>query len=150
MLRIKHLNQLTKSLKIQRKWISDWEFIQPYPLTKENPEYGSPTIPVPPPLPRNNESLEQLQKRLIYSSRKRGILESDLLLGTFIKKYLSKLSHDQLKEYDELLNENDWDIYYWATGARHVPERIQKMSFWNVLVEHSKNKEKKVLFMPEL
>jgi succinate dehydrogenase assembly factor 2 len=129
---------------------SNWEWISPYPTSKENPEYGLPTIPVPPPLPREGETIEQKKKRLIYSSRKRGILESDLLLSTFIKKYLDSLTPVQLAEYDELLNENDWDIYYWATGARNVPERIQKLSFWSVLVEHSKNKEKKVLFMPDL
>jgi succinate dehydrogenase assembly factor 2 len=132
------------------RYNSGWEFIQPYPTSKENPEYGAPTIPVPPPLPRDGETLENKKRRLIYSSRKRGILETDLLLSTFIEKHLDQLTPTELAQYDSLLNENDWDIYYWATGARHVPDRIQKMSFWNLLVEHSKNKEKKVLFMPDL
>lgn len=48
-------------------------------------------------------------------SRKRGILESDLLLSTFADVYLSKMSVEQLQEYDRFLDENDWDIYYWAT-----------------------------------
>jgi len=48
-------------------------------------------------------------------SRKRGILESDLLLSTFADVYLGKMSPEQLQEYDRFLDENDWDIYYWAT-----------------------------------
>lgn len=48
-------------------------------------------------------------------SRKRGILESDLLLSTFADVYLGKMSQEQLQEYDRFLDENDWDIYYWAT-----------------------------------
>lgn len=48
-------------------------------------------------------------------SRKRGILESDLLLSTFADVYLSKMTPEQLQEYDSFLDENDWDIYYWAT-----------------------------------
>lgn len=52
-------------------------------------------------------------------SRKRGILESDLVLSTFAAKYLPTMTAAQLTEYDLFLDENDWDIYYWAT--QHEP-----------------------------
>jgi hypothetical protein len=42
-------------------------------------------------------------------------LESDLLLSTFADKHLESLTLEQLKQYDLFLDENDWDIYYWAT-----------------------------------
>ncbi len=48
-------------------------------------------------------------------SRKRGTLESDLLLSTFAAAHLPRLTAAQLAEYDLFLDENDWDIYYWAT-----------------------------------
>lgn len=48
-------------------------------------------------------------------SRKRGILESDLLLSTFADINLPKMTLKQLQQYDIFLDENDWDIYYWAT-----------------------------------
>lgn len=48
-------------------------------------------------------------------SRKRGILETDLLLSTFADVYLAKMTPEQLDQYDRFLDENDWDIYYWAT-----------------------------------
>lgn len=53
--------------------------------------------------------------RLLYQSRKRGILETDLLLSTFADENLGKMSMEQLDVYDRFLDENDWDIYYWAT-----------------------------------
>lgn len=52
-------------------------------------------------------------------SRKRGILESDLVLSTFAAKHLPTMTPAQLTEYDLFLDENDWDIYYWAT--QHEP-----------------------------
>ncbi|EPS33375.1 Succinate dehydrogenase assembly factor 2 [Penicillium oxalicum] len=67
------------------------------------------------PLRRTNEDTSTMRARLLYQSRKRGILESDLLLSTFANVYLGKMSHAQLQEYDRFLDENDWDIYYWAT-----------------------------------
>ena len=48
-------------------------------------------------------------------SRKRGTLESDLLLSTFAARRLATMTPAQLAEYDRFLDENDWDIYYWAT-----------------------------------
>lgn len=57
---------------------------------------------------------------------------------------------NELEDYDKLLDENDWDIYYWSTGARDVPDRIAAFSFWPKLFEHCKNKQKKLLKMPEL
>ena len=53
--------------------------------------------------------------RLLDQSRKRGTLESDLLLSTFADINLPKMTPKQLEQYDLFLDENDWDIYYWAT-----------------------------------
>jgi succinate dehydrogenase flavin-adding protein (antitoxin of CptAB toxin-antitoxin module) len=48
-------------------------------------------------------------------SRKRGTLESDLLMSTFAEVHLREMTPAQLTQYDLFLDENDWDIYYWAT-----------------------------------
>ncbi|KAK4190639.1 putative early meiotic induction protein 5, mitochondrial precursor [Podospora australis] len=67
------------------------------------------------PLRRVGEEPDVMRARLLYQSRKRGTLESDLLLSTFASSHLSSMTPAQLKEYDLFLDENDWDIYYWAT-----------------------------------
>ena len=49
---------------------------------------------------------------------KRGILENDILLGNFAAQHLPTLTNQELQLYDDLLGENDWDIYYWVrTGS---------------------------------
>ncbi|KAJ5544701.1 hypothetical protein N7535_006911 [Penicillium sp. DV-2018c] len=80
------------------------------------------------PLKREGEEVATKRARLLYQSRKRGILESDLLLSTFADVYLAKMSPEQLVEYDSFLDENDWDIYYWATQdpPENVPESTPK------------------------
>ncbi|KXJ90832.1 Flavinator of succinate dehydrogenase-domain-containing protein [Microdochium bolleyi] len=67
------------------------------------------------PLRRVGEDEETMRARLIYQSRKRGILESDLLLSTFADERLPHMTKEQMTSYDLFLDENDWDIYYWAT-----------------------------------
>ncbi|KAI7153998.1 DUF339-domain-containing protein [Hortaea werneckii] len=67
------------------------------------------------PLKRTGEDASTMRARLIYQSRKRGTLESDLLLSTFADEHLADMTPKQLQQYDLFLDENDWDIYYWAT-----------------------------------
>lgn len=39
------------------------------------------------------------------------------MLSTFAAAHLGKMTPAQLAEYDRFLDENDWDIYYWATQS---------------------------------
>lgn len=105
------------------------------------------------PLKRTGEDLHTKRQRLTYQSRKRGILETDLLLSRFSKKYLSTFTEDELNQYDTLLDELDWDIYYWATRNYDVtplPEKYKDSSVLMLLQEFSENKERVVMRMPDL
>lgn len=125
----------------------------PWPLPHTPQHLASTTTPdVPPaqPIPRPNESVETTRARLLYQSRKRGTLESDLLLSTFARDHLDAMSHDELREYDKFLDEPDWDIYYWATGNRTPPGRWAASPLLQKIRLHAKNEGKVVRSMPPL
>lgn len=134
------------------RWVSN----KSRPVNADDPaaipqgEEFVPTIKVPPPVRPANEPLSVKRSRLLYMSRKRGILETDLLLSTFAQKHLQSMDEKALKEFDAFLEENDWDIYYWATGAKPLPEDLKNLSFMPELLEHCKNKNKTILRMPDL
>ncbi|KAF8734625.1 hypothetical protein AX14_003302 [Amanita brunnescens Koide BX004] len=107
-------------------------------------------LPPPTPIQRPNESVDTKRARLVYQSRKRGTLESDLLLSTFAKENLDKMNEQELKEYDRLLDEPDWDIYYWATGKRNPPARWANSALLDKLKTHAMNEGKVVRRMPAL
>ncbi|KAJ8589345.1 DUF339-domain-containing protein, partial [Rhizopogon salebrosus TDB-379] len=126
----------------------------PWPLP-HTPQHLSNTqtpsdIPPPTPIPRPGELKETMRARLVYQSRKRGTLESDLLLSTFARDHLQSMDEVELREYDKLLDEPDWDIYYWATESRTPPERWGKSSVLEKLKIHAKNEGKVVRKMPPL
>lgn len=62
----------------------------------------SPDLPRPIPVPRHNESIDTLRARLVYQTRKRGTLESDLILSTFAKDQLNLLTMQELREFDKV------------------------------------------------
>ncbi|KAG8696175.1 succinate dehydrogenase assembly factor 2 [Ceratobasidium sp. 394] len=105
---------------------------------------------LPPPIVRPNESLSALRARLVYQTRKRGTLESDLLLSTFAKEHLPTMSEAELREFDKLLDEPDWDIYYWAINKREPPKRWEGTALLDKLRVHAKNEGKVVRSMPAL
>ncbi|EGW32444.1 uncharacterized protein SPAPADRAFT_61512 [Spathaspora passalidarum NRRL Y-27907] len=105
------------------------------------------------PIVRTGETIDIKRARLVYQSRKRGILESDLLLSRFASKYLNKFTMEELDEYDKLLDEADWDIYYWATknfDVTPLPDKWKDSKILKLLQESAENKEKEILTMPEL
>ncbi|KAJ2892700.1 Succinate dehydrogenase assembly factor 2 mitochondrial [Zalerion maritima] len=73
------------------------------------------------PLKRTGEDESILRARLQYQSRKRGMREGELLLSTFAASNLQGMGVSEMQEYDKLLDENDWDIYYWATQNENEP-----------------------------
>lgn len=62
--------------------------------------------------------VETLRSRLYYQSKKRGILENDILIGGFADNKLKELNESELHEYNKIINSehNEWDLYYFMTG----------------------------------
>ncbi|XP_023165170.1 succinate dehydrogenase assembly factor 2-B, mitochondrial [Drosophila hydei] len=88
-------------------------------------DFEDPDLPLPEYPKRPDEPLDARKQRLMYQSRKRGMLENDLLLSTFAHKYLKDFNAHQTALYDELINgvSNDWDLYYWATRVKPTPAK---------------------------
>uniref|UniRef100_A0A6G1SJG9 Succinate dehydrogenase assembly factor 2, mitochondrial n=1 Tax=Aceria tosichella TaxID=561515 RepID=A0A6G1SJG9_9ACAR len=113
-----------------RPFSSDTDFKPSEELAKER--YDS----------RANEDIEKKRARLLYQSRKRGMLENGVILASFANKYLSNLDADHLDQYDRLINlpTNDWDIYYWATNTKPTPPEFET-SIMGMLREHLNSKD---------
>ena len=60
------------------------------------------------------------KNRLIWASR-RGMLELDLILHTFLENTYDTLEQDQKRLYQDLLLEEDPDLFAWLLGHA-VPE----------------------------
>jgi len=96
-------------------------------------------IPLPE-IKKRTENLETMRARLLYQSRKRGMAENDILISTFAKQFLPGFDAKQLTLYDDIINKpsNDWDLYYWMTGASPIPDEFNN-DVMTMMVEHAKN-----------
>ena len=61
-------------------------------------------------------NIDELKKKIIYRSNYRGTKEMDKLLGAFTKRYINKLSDDDLLKLEKLLNIDDSNLYNFLNG----------------------------------
>ncbi len=83
-----------------------------------------------------NETIENKRRRLIFRSDHRGTKEMDLILGSFARAHVPDMSEAQLNEYDELLCNNDPDLYNWITGKEDAPSDVSGLSVLQQLLAH--------------
>ena len=77
-------------------------------------------------MPEISETEARL-KKLRMRSWRRGMKEMDLILGPFADARLADLPGPVLDAYEQVLEENDQDLYLWVTGARPCPDAILPM-----------------------
>ena len=63
-------------------------------------------------------SIDLLRKKILYRSEYRGIKEMELLLNSFVKKYINDFSIVELKQLDDLLNFDDDSLFKWYLNKK--------------------------------
>lgn len=69
----------------------------------------------------DTEALDTLRRKLGFRAWHRGTREADLLMGSFADRHLAEFGPEELRQFEDLLGENDPDIYDWMTGRQPVP-----------------------------
>lgn len=70
-------------------------------------------------------ALENTRRKLIFRAGHRGTKEMDLILGTFAMKNVPGFTLEEVAMFEQLLTQNDPDLYNWITGKEDVPSEAQ-------------------------
>jgi antitoxin CptB len=70
------------------------------------------------------EDRETRLRRLRLRSWRRGTKEMDLVLGAFADEEMRQLSEADLDAHEDLMAENDHDLYQWISGQAETPAEI--------------------------
>lgn len=72
----------------------------------------------------SQDDLEIRRKKLSFRSWHRGTREMDLLVGGFADAHLAAFGPEELDFYEELLRQNDLDLYAWVAGKSRPPAAL--------------------------
>ena len=67
-------------------------------------------------------------KRLKMRADHRGSKEMDLILGGWAARHLDSASEPRLDLFEQVLEEDDHDLYQWITGQRQAPEYMREFA----------------------
>ena len=70
------------------------------------------------------KTIEKKRKQLIFRSHHRGMKEMDLIMGSFADTHVGGFDERALAQYEELLQNNDPDLYNWITGKENAPANV--------------------------
>lgn len=74
-------------------------------------------------------SLTPERKKLYWRSIRRGMKESDLILGGFARQNLHKLTDTELKQFEAILSLFDSDFIQYITNKRPIPQDLDTPIF---------------------
>ena len=82
------------------------------------------------------DDIKLLKKKIIYKSSYRGIKELDIILRSFVNKYINKLNQDDLNKLFEFLENNDDDIFKYKQGLP-LNKKIKENNITNLFKNFS-------------
>ncbi|KAK0396325.1 hypothetical protein QR680_001671 [Steinernema hermaphroditum] len=89
------------------------------------------------------DGIAKQRARLLYQSKKRGILENDILIGGFAETNLSVFTQEQLDMYDRIINGEhmEWDLFYYISGKKVAPKNLQDSDVFKLMVKYANDKK---------
>jgi antitoxin CptB len=70
---------------------------------------------------RSSEGLEVRRRKLLFRAWRRGVRETDLIVGRFADAYIEKFDETGLDDFERLIEVDNAELYAWVVGAEDVP-----------------------------
>jgi antitoxin CptB len=70
---------------------------------------------------RSSEGLDVRRRRLLFRAWRRGVRETDLIVGRFADAYIDKFDDGALDNFERLIEAPNASLYAWVVGSEAVP-----------------------------
>lgn len=74
-------------------------------------------------------------RKLEYLSKYRGCKESEIIFTKFAENYLPKLTIEELKDYELILEETDAVLLDWFMYKKDTPAKIRNNKVYDLILE---------------
>jgi antitoxin CptB len=70
---------------------------------------------------RSSEGLDERRRKLLFRAWRRGVRETDLIVGRFADAYIDKFDDAGLDDFERLIEAPNAELYAWVVGTETVP-----------------------------
>lgn len=67
-------------------------------------------------------AMDNDRKRLLFHCTHMGMMENDVLFGSFARAHIESLSSQDVQDLEAVLTNNDMDLFKWASAKVSVPD----------------------------
>jgi len=71
---------------------------------------------------RSSEGLDVRRRKLLFRAWRRGVRETDLIVGRFADAYIDRFDDAALADFERLIEVPNAELYAWVAGAEAVPQ----------------------------
>ena len=70
---------------------------------------------------RSSEGLDVRRRKLLFRAWRRGVRETDLIVGRFADAYIDRFDETALGEFERLIEVPNAKLYAWVAGDENAP-----------------------------
>ena len=91
---------------------------------------------------RSSEGLDDRRKKLLFRAWRRGVRETDLIVGRFADAYIDKFDDAALGDFERLIEVPNAELYAWIVGDAAVPANHDTGVLRDLIAFHSRAEAK--------
>jgi len=91
---------------------------------------------------RSSGGLDVRRRRLLFRAWRRGVRETDLIVGRFADAYIDRFDDAALDAFERLIEVPNADLYAWVVGERPVPSDYDTAVLRQLIAFHSRAEAK--------
>jgi antitoxin CptB len=92
---------------------------------------------------RSSEGLDARRKRLLFRAWRRGVRETDLIVGRFADVYIDKFDTGALDDFERLIEVPNAELYSWVSGEAEVPADHDTAVLRDLKTFHNQSREQR-------
>jgi antitoxin CptB len=92
---------------------------------------------------RSSEGLDERRKKLLFRAWRRGVRETDLIVGRFADAYIEKFDAPALDDFERLIEVPNADLYAWVCGDTDIPDNYDTTVLRQLKDFHSRGRDER-------
>jgi antitoxin CptB len=92
---------------------------------------------------RSSEGLDVRRRKLLFRAWRRGVRETDLIVGRFADAFIDQFDEPALDDFERLIEVPNADLYAWVVGERGIPAGYDTAVLRQLITFHSRDAEER-------
>jgi antitoxin CptB len=90
---------------------------------------------------RSSAGLDERRRKLLFRAWRRGVRETDLIVGRFADAYIDKFDPPGLDDFEHLIEVDNAELYAWVVGAQTAPAEYDTAVLRDLIAFHRQEAE---------